>query len=227
MPKNSLNTIIAILKREVISLKNNHLTLFTSIIYLILCGYIIHSISMMMGTLDPRIFTREIIRLGVFFIPVFTMNLIASDRLTGELELIMAAGVKPTQYILGKYKFIQSIFVIFTLYLLSIPEVYKIFGVVSSSFNWENYLVALLGYFLFTSLYLSLGILISSMNQYPATSGGITLGIFLGIFFLETFPVFFPDINFVPPLSEGGGTMPSFSSDMRLSAPGIASFCET
>ena len=188
--------VMSIYKREFLIFKRSTFLQSISVLFLLIAGYIFHSLSFYYVKIEPYVFIKNLTRLGILFIPLFTMNSIAKDKLTGELEIIMAAGMKPFHYVLGKFKFIQAQFLVFTIFFLIFPWVYKVFGFVKTPVQLDLYLIALLGYFLISSFYISLGVFISSFNHYPASAAGITLGMFLLCFFLETFPVFFPESGF-------------------------------
>ncbi|MDD3627190.1 MAG: ABC transporter permease, partial [bacterium] len=157
-----------------------------------------NSINIILRRVELFIFIKEMAGLGIFVIPILTANSIAKERITGELELILSSGIKSGNFILGKVLFLLSVFLFISLYFLILPLAYYVTNVTENIPDLKSYIILILGYMIISGLYISIGIFISSRCVYPATAGGITFGIFLFIFFLGTFPVFFP----LNPLSE-------------------------
>ena len=112
-----------------------------------------------------------------FFIPALSMRMIAEEKKTGTIELLLTKAVSDRQVILGK--FLSGLFLIGISLILTLPYYVTIsfLGQVDHGAVWCGYL----GLILMSSAYLSIGIFTSaiSKNQIEA----LLFALFIGIFF--------------------------------------------
>ncbi|MDX9880439.1 MAG: ABC transporter permease subunit [Prolixibacteraceae bacterium] len=116
-----------------------------------------------------------------FFIPALTMKLIAEEKKTGTLEILLTKPVTDWQIIWGK--FLATLLLIVIALALTFPYYITIWniGPVDHGAVWTGYL----GLILMSSAYISIGIFTSSVtnNQIVAFLLALMIGIFFHIIF--------------------------------------------
>ena len=116
-----------------------------------------------------------------FFIPALTMKLIAEEKKTGTLEILLTKPVTDWQIIWGK--FLATLLLIVIALALTLPYYITIanIGPIDHGAVWTGYL----GLILMSSTYISIGIFTSSItnNQIVAFLLALLIGIFFHIIF--------------------------------------------
>lgn len=112
-----------------------------------------------------------------FFIPALTMRMIAEEKKTGTIELLLTKSVSDQQVILGK--FLSGLILVGISLILTIPYYITIsfLGQVDHGAVWCGYL----GLILMSSAYLSIGIFTSSISRNQIEA--LLLSLIIGIFF--------------------------------------------
>jgi ABC-2 type transport system permease protein len=116
-----------------------------------------------------------------FFIPALTMRLIAEEKSTGTLELILTKPVTDWQFVLGK--FLSTLLLICISLALTLPYYITVasIGPVDHGAVWTGYL----GLILMSSAYISIGLFASSIttNQIVAFLLALLIGVFFHLLF--------------------------------------------
>ena len=119
-----------------------------------------------------------------FFIPAITMKMIAEEKKTGTIELLLTKAVSHRQLVLGKYLAgmqLVGIALIFTLpYYFSIARL----GSVDHGATISGYL----GLLLMSSAYIAIGLFASSLTNNQIVA--FLLALLIGIFFHFLFDLF-------------------------------------
>lgn len=116
-----------------------------------------------------------------FFIPAITMRMLAEEKKTGTIELLLTKAVSDRQVILGKFLacfLLVAIALAFTLpYYITIANI----GSVDHGAVWCGYL----GLLLMSAAYISIGLFTSSItnNQIVAFLLALFIGLFLHLIF--------------------------------------------
>ncbi|MBK9271781.1 MAG: ABC transporter permease subunit [Saprospiraceae bacterium] len=118
-----------------------------------------------------------------FFIPALTMKMIAEEKKTGTIELLLTKAVSPRQLILGKF-FACMMLVLITLgftlvYYISVSQL----GNVDHGATISGYL----GLIFMSAAYISIGLFASSLTNNQIVA--FLLALFIGIFFHFIFDV--------------------------------------
>lgn len=116
-----------------------------------------------------------------FFIPALTMRLLAEEKRSGTLELLLTKAVSDRQIVVGK--FLAALFLILIALAFTLPYVITL----SNIGNLDNGGV-ICGYFglvLMSAAYISIGLFASSIthNQIVAFLGALFIGLFFHIIF--------------------------------------------
>jgi len=116
-----------------------------------------------------------------FFIPALTMKLIAEEKRSGTLELLLTKPVSDWQLVLGK--FFGSFFVILIALLLTLPYLITISSI--GNMDVGASLMGYLGLLLMSAAYIGIGIFTSSVstNQIVAFLSALFMGLFFHIIF--------------------------------------------
>jgi ABC-2 type transport system permease protein len=116
-----------------------------------------------------------------FFIPALTMRLIAEEKKTGTIEMILTKPVSERQIIVGK--FLATLLLILICLVLTIPYYITVANI--GKVDHGAILLGYLGLVLMSSAYISIGIFTSSLsnNQIIAFLLALTIGIFFHIIF--------------------------------------------
>lgn len=111
---------------------------------------------------------------SVFVAPALTMGLIAEERRTGTLELLITYPVRDAEVVIGKYLGALGLYTV--LLLLTLPQVFSVasMGQLDMGPVWAGYL----GLFLSGGAFLAIGILASSWtsNQLIALIVALAIG---------------------------------------------------
>ena len=112
-----------------------------------------------------------------FFIPALTMRLIAEEKNSGTIELILTKPVSDWQFVSGK--FLSILLLIGISLALTLPYYFTIaaIGPIDHGAVWTGYL----GTLLMSAAYISIGIFASSLSSNQIVS--FLLALLIGIFF--------------------------------------------
>ena len=118
-----------------------------------------------------------------FFIPALTMRMIAEEKKSGTIELLLTKSVNDWQVILGK--FLSCFILIAIALLLTLPYYISIasIGPIDHGAVWAGYL----GMLLLSMTYISIGLFASSVTNNQVVA--FLLSLFIGVFFLIIFNV--------------------------------------
>ena len=109
----------------------------------------------------------------IFIIPALTMRLFAEEKKLNTFDLLMSAPLTSFQIVFGKFLAAYKSVLI----LIVLSFIYVAFSGFFADFNWNMPLVSYLGLMLLSMVYVSLGILASSLTQ------SMVLGVILGVIF--------------------------------------------
>ncbi len=118
-----------------------------------------------------------------FFIPALTMKMIAEEKKSGTMELLLTKPVSDFQVILGK--FFAVVLLVVVALALSLPYYITIWaiGPIDHAAVWLGYF----GMILMSMTFISIGIFASSITNNQIVA--FLLSLFIGVFFLIIFNV--------------------------------------
>ncbi|MFW6371169.1 MAG: ABC transporter permease subunit [Bacteroidota bacterium] len=118
-----------------------------------------------------------------FFIPALSMRMIAEEKKTGTIELLLTKPVTDWQLVVGK--FLATLLLVLIALALTLPYYFTVWklGPVDHGAVWSGYL----GLILISATYISIGIFASSISNNQIVS--FLLALFIGIFFHIIFDV--------------------------------------
>lgn len=109
-----------------------------------------------------------------FYIPLLTMGLISQEFSSGSIKLLYSSPISNAQIVLGKYMSMVS----FALIMTAILVPFTLYGFVAiENFDFSMTLPGLLGIFLITCTYASVGLFMSSVTTYQFVAAISTFSI--------------------------------------------------
>lgn len=118
-----------------------------------------------------------------FFIPALTMKMLAEEKRSGTLELLLTKPITDWQVVVGK--FLSVLMLIGVALLLTIPYYITVsyLGPIDHGAVWSGYL----GMLLMSMAFISIGLFASSITNNQIVA--FLLALFIGVFFLIIFDV--------------------------------------
>jgi len=118
-----------------------------------------------------------------FFIPALTMKMLAEEKRSGTIELLLTKSVTDWQVVFGK--FMSCLILIAIALALTIPYYITIWaiGPVDHGAVWSGYL----GMLLMSMVYISIGLFASSITNNQVVS--FLMSLLIGVFFLIIFDI--------------------------------------
>jgi ABC-2 type transport system permease protein len=150
--------------------------------------------AMAMGQQQPMSVNDMVIRpllgfagtIALFLIPMITMRLVAEEKKTGTIELLMTSPVNDGEIILGKW--LGAVLLYLCVLGMSVLNIAMLF--LWSKPDWKPLLVAYLGLLLQGGALLALGTLISTWTKNQIVAGGVTFFVSLLLWLLSWFTAF-------------------------------------
>jgi len=150
--------------------------------------------AMAMGQQQPMSVNDMVIRpllgfagtIALFLIPMITMRLVAEEKKTGTIELLMTSPVKDSEIIMGKW--LGAVLLYVCVLGMSVLNIAMLF--MWSKPDWKPLLVAYLGLLLQGGALLALGTLISTWTKNQIVAGGVTFFVSLLLWLLSWFTAF-------------------------------------
>jgi ABC-2 type transport system permease protein len=112
--------------------------------------------------------------------PFITMSLLAQERASGTLELLLTKPVKDYEVALGKYLGALGLYAAMLVLTLVYPILYAKWG----DFDWGPAWVGYLGLLLVAMSFLAIGIFASGLTRSQMASAGICLAAFLFVWLI-------------------------------------------
>lgn len=130
-----------------------------------------------------------------FFAPALTMRLLAEEKRSGTLELLLTKAVSDRQVVMGK--FLSTLILVAIALAFTLPYVITVANI--GNLDNGGVICGYLGLFLMSAVYLSIGLFASSIttNQIVAFLIALFIGIFFHIIFnilASTFHGFFGEV---------------------------------
>jgi ABC-2 type transport system permease protein len=148
----------------------------------------------MMGQQQPMNVNEQIIRpllgfastIALFLIPMITMRLIAEEKRTGTIELLMTSPVKDIEIILGKW--LGAMLLYLCVLAMSMINLAMLFA--WGKPDIKPVLIAYLGLILQGGCLLAIGTFISTTTRNQIIAGGVTFFVCLLLWLLSWFTAF-------------------------------------
>ncbi len=175
-----MRNILTIAGKELRSYFTSPMAYVLAVFYLGIIGYIFTAIFLLMPqaeTENIRDLIGSMLFLALFIVPILTMGLIAQERASRTMELLMTRPVRDWEVVVGKFLGAMGLFTSVIIMSLIYPAILAAVAKV----DWMMILTGYLGLLLAGAAFVALGILASSLtsNQIAAA----ILAIFMLLFF--------------------------------------------
>jgi len=148
----------------------------------------------MMGQMQPMSVNDQVIRpllgfagtIALFLIPMITMRLVAEEKRTGTIELLMTSPVKDIEIILGKW--CGAVLLYMCVLGMSAINIAMLF--MWGKPDLKPVLVAYLGLLLQGACLLAIGTFVSTTTRNQIVAGGVTFFVSLLLWLLSWFTAF-------------------------------------
>ncbi len=179
-----MNTIWIIAKRELGSFFDSLIAFIMIILFLGFSGFftwISGSDIFLVGQASLRAFFSIAYWTLFFFIPALTMRLIAEEKKTGTIEMLLTKAVTDRQVLIGKY--LATLMLICIALAFTLPYVITLSKI--GNLDTGGVLCGYLALILMSAAYTSIGIFASSItnNQIVAFLSALFIGLFFHILF--------------------------------------------
>jgi ABC-2 type transport system permease protein len=122
--------------------------------------------------------------LTLLVVPVVTMRLLAEERRSGTLEMLITLPVRDSDVIIGKYLGALGLILTVVFATLAYPIVMFKWPWNLGPLDWHAVLVGYLGLFLFASAAVAIGLLITALTDSQAIAGLLTVFVLATLWFL-------------------------------------------
>ena len=177
-----MSKIWAIASRELRSYFVSPLAYVVAAFFMLVAGYLF---SLILYHTKQASLTPLFSNLAVMFLlitPALTMRLLADERRTGTIELLMTSPLTDRDLVLGKY--LASI--LYLAFLLVLTLVFPLILAASGKPDWAPIWCGYLGTFLLGSSFMALGVLASSLTSQMIVAAVITFALSLVVWLLPS-----------------------------------------
>lgn len=188
-----MNTTLSIARREFATFFNSPVAYIVIGAFLLVAGWMYFGTLFLAGQASLRVFFELAPFLFVLLIPAITMRLLAEERKSGTLELMMTLPVNDWEIVAGK--FLAALAMVAVGLLCTAPYSITVSRLVAPGidFDWGPVLGGYLGLILMAASFLALGLWASSMtrNQIIGFVAGL---VFCFVFWaVDKFAMLLPD----------------------------------
>ena len=160
-----MRNVMVIARRELRSYFDSPVAYIVVVAFLLVAGWMVFSSLFLIGRADVRHFFQPSpfspSMLLVILAPAITMRLVAEERKSGTIELLTTMPVTDTEIILGKFFGALGLLVV----ALLVTSVYALSVSTLGDLDWGPVLSGYLGFVLFASALLALGLLCSTVTE--------------------------------------------------------------
>lgn len=179
-----MNAIWTIAKRELDSFFDSLIAYIMLVLFLGFSGFftwILGSDIFFVGQASLESFFNVAYWTLFFFIPALTMRLLAEEKKTGTIELLLTKAVTDRQVVIGK--FLSTLLLVLIALLFTLPYVITLYMI--GNMDTGEVLCGYIGLLLMSGMYISIGLYASSItsNQIVAFLTSLFIGLFFHIIF--------------------------------------------
>jgi ABC-2 type transport system permease protein len=179
-----MNAIWTIAKRELASFFDSLIAYIMLILFLGFSGFftwILGSDIFFVGQASLESFFNVAFWTLFFFIPALTMRLLAEEKKTGTIELLLTKAVTDRQVVIGK--FLSTLLLVIIAFIFTLPYVITLSMI--GNIDAGEVICGYIGLLLMSTMYISIGLYSSSItsNQIVAFLTALFIGLFFHIIF--------------------------------------------
>ena len=186
---NALPYIYPVYRRELQSYFNSPVAYVVIIVFLVIIGWFFTSSLFLMNVATLSTVFDMVPWVFIGFVPAITMRLLAEEKKTGTIELLVTKPIRDVEIVLGKFfaawTLLAATLAPTLIYLLAILPI----GEVDLGPVFTGYL----GLLLMGGVYVAIGVFASSLTENQIVAFIVTLLIVLGLFLIDKMLMFLPE----------------------------------
>lgn len=176
-----MRNTITIAQRELLAYFTSPMAYVITVFFLFFTGLIFtFSIYQPGARAELRGLLGSMVFLTLMVAPFLTMSLLAQERASGTLEMLLTKPVRDVEVVMGKYLAALGFYAIMLILTFTYPLLMGKYG----DFDWGPAWVGYLGLILAGAAFLAIGVFASSLTRSQMASAGICLGVFLFVWLI-------------------------------------------
>lgn len=175
-----MRNILTIAKRELGAYFNSPIAYIVIPAYLLVSGYLFFAQAFLVGEASLRAFFGLAPLLFIFFFPAVTMRLLAEEKRSKTIELLITMPVTDWQVVLGK--FLGALGVLVAALGLTLAYAFTLASL--GDLDWGVTIAGYLGLLLLGGTYIAIGLMASSWTRHQVAASLITVGITFALYIL-------------------------------------------
>jgi ABC-2 type transport system permease protein len=187
-----MNTALAIARREFRTYFNSPIAYIVIGAFLLVAGWLFFGTLFLSGQASLRGFFGISPVLFVVFAPAVTMRLVAEERKTGTLELLLSMPVQDWEVVAGKFLAALGMVAVGLLWTLPYPLTVASLAANGASFDWGTAIAGYVGLLLMASSFLALGLWASTLSRNQIVGFIVGLILCLAFYLVDKFAVILP-----------------------------------
>lgn len=188
-----MRTALAIARREMKTYFNSPIAYIVIGVFLLVAGWLYFSTLFIMGQASLRGFFSVAPVLFVVFAPAVTMRLIAEEKKSGTLELLLTMPVKDWEVVAGKFLAALGMVIVGLLWTLPYPLTVSSLVAKGSKFDWGPVMGGYLGLVLMASSFLAMGLWASAVSKNQIVGFILGLLVCFAFYFIDKFAMVLPE----------------------------------
>ncbi|MFP5502832.1 MAG: ABC transporter permease subunit [Candidatus Sericytochromatia bacterium] len=177
-----MSKIFAIAGRELKSYFMSPLAYVVAAFFMVVAGYLFSLILYHTKQANMQPLFSNLAVMFLLITPALTMRLIADERKTGTIELLMTSPITDRDLVIGKY--LSS--VVYLAFLLALTLVFPAILAFTAKPDWATIWTGYLGIFLLGSSFMAIGVLASSLTSNMIVAAMITFAFSLVVWLLPS-----------------------------------------
>lgn len=178
-----MQNTLTIARRQTLGYFNGPVAYIVACLLLIALGLFFWQPFFLIGRATTRAMFEVLSAILYFATPAISMGLIAEERRSGTIELLITLPVRDWEVIVGKYLAALSLLV--TILVLTLPYPFSVSTL--GNLDWGTVWTGYLGVFLQGASLIAIGLMVSSWTSNQLVAFFIALGIGVFFFFIDRF----------------------------------------
>lgn len=188
-----MGTTLAVARREFRSFFNSPVAYIVIGVFLTVAGWLYFSTVFVAGQASLRAFFGIAPVLFVVFAPAVTMRLLAEERKSGTLELLLSMPLRDWEVVGGKFLAALAMVAAGLLWTLPYPFTVAAFTAEGARFDWGPVIMGYLGLLLMASSFLALGLWASAISRNQIVGFIVGLLLCFAFYFIDKFAIVLPE----------------------------------
>ncbi len=184
-----MKTTLAIARRQFASYFNGAVAYIVICALLLFLGFFFWRTFFLIGVASMRDMFSLLPILLVVAAPALTMGLVAEEKRTGTIELLLTMPVRDADVIVGKYLGVVALYLV--LLLLTVPYAFSVASL--GPLDWQQVIAGYIGVFLLGSAMLAIGLCTSAFTENQLIALFVALFICFAFWFVDKVLPFLPE----------------------------------